>query len=143
MPRPSRILAALFALALGAAVRPLAFAPATAAPNDAIYRSLRGFEPTGPRVRVDPDHYAAVRVDTGLVRAALRGAPQAGAAGATVFSVPTPAGGTERFAVQRTQLMHPGLAAAHPEIATWACRSLDHPGTTIAMDVTPMGFHAS
>lgn len=143
MPRSFRILAALFALALAAAVLPLAWSSATAAPNDAIYRPLKGFEPTGPRVRVDPDQYAAVRVDTGLVRAALRGAPQAGAAGSTVFAVPTPAGGTERFAVQRTQLMQAGLAAAHPEIATWAGRSLDHPGTTIAMDVTPMGFHAS
>ncbi len=143
MPRPFRILAALFTLALAAAVLPLSWTSATAAPNDAIYRTLRGFEPTGPRVRVDPDQYTAVRVDTGLVRAALRGAPRAGAADSTVFSVPTPDGGTERFAVQRTQLMQAGLAAAHPEISTWAGRSLDHPGSTIAMDVTPMGFHAS
>jgi hypothetical protein len=39
--------------------------------------------------------------------------------------------------------MQSKLAAAHPEIATWAGRSLDHPGTTLALDVTPMGFHAS
>ena len=143
MPRPFRILAALFALALAAAVLPLAWSSASAAPNDAIYRPLTGFKPTGPRVRVHPDHYTAVRVDTGLVRSALRGTPEAGADGSTVFRVPTPSGGTERFAVQRTQLMQAGLAAAHPEISTWAGRSLDHPGTTIAMDVTPMGFHAS
>ncbi|MCB0896627.1 MAG: hypothetical protein KDB43_14870, partial [Nocardioidaceae bacterium] len=31
----------------------------------------------------------------------------------------------------------------NPDITTWAGRSLDHRGTTIAMDVTPMGFHAS
>jgi Metallo-peptidase family M12B Reprolysin-like len=143
MPRPFRILAALFALALAAAVLPLAWSSAGAAPNGAIYRPLTGFTPTGPQVRVHPDHYTAVRVDTALVRSALRGAPEAGADGSTVFRVPTPTGGTERFAVQRTQLMQAGLAAAHPEISTWAGRSLDHPGTTIAMDVTPMGFHAS
>ena len=39
--------------------------------------------------------------------------------------------------------MEPKLAAAHPEIATYAGRSLDHDGTTIALDVTPMGMHAA
>ena len=57
--------------------------------------------------------------------------------------MPTPTGGIERFAVQRTQAMEPKLAATHPEIRTWSGLSLDHPGTTIALDVTPMGFHAS
>ncbi len=143
MPRPFRSAAALFALALAATVLPLAWSSADAAPDPAIYRPMAGFKPTGPQVRVHPSHYSAVRVDTALVRAALRGAPRAGASDSTVFAVPTPTGGTERFAVQRTQLMQAGLAAAHPEIATWAGRSLDHPGTTIALDVTPMGFHAS
>ena len=44
--------------------------------------------------------------------------------------------------MQRTQVMQAELAAAHPEIPTWSGRSLDHPGSTIALDVTPMGFHA-
>ena len=57
--------------------------------------------------------------------------------------MPTPTGGFERFAVQRTQTMESELAAANPEILTWSGRSLDNPGTTIALDVTPMGFHAS
>ena len=57
--------------------------------------------------------------------------------------MPTPTGGTERFAVQRTQMMQAKLAAAHPELQTWSGVSLDHRGTTIALDVTPMGFHAS
>ena len=143
MSRPFRILAALAALALAAAVLPLTWSSAGAVPDGAVYRRLAGFEPTGPRVRVRPDHYNAVRVDTARVRSALSGAPAVGSTGSTVFRVPTPSGGTERFAVQRTQLMEAGLAAAHPEISTWAGRSLDHPGTTIAMDVTPMGFHAS
>jgi hypothetical protein len=143
MPRPLRTVAALFALAVAAAVLPLAGSSADAAPNDAMYRSLSSFEPAGPQVRVSPDHYAATRVDTGLVRAALADAPAAGAATSTTISIPTPTGGLERFAVQRTQMMQAGLAAAHPEIRTWAGRSLDHPGTSVALDVTPMGFHAS
>ena len=59
------------------------------------------------------------------------------------FRVPTPTGGFERFAVQRTQTMESKLAAANPDILTWSGRSLDNPGSTIALDVTPMGFHAS
>ena len=31
----------------------------------------------------------------------------------------------------------------NPDILTWSGRSLDNPGSTIALDVTPMGFHAS
>jgi len=107
MSRPFRMLAALSALALAAAMLPLAWSSASSAASavsdDGIYRRLPGFEPAGSRVRVHPDHYTAVRVDTALVRAALRSAPVAGSADATIFAVPTPAGGTERFAV-----------AAHP-----------------------------
>ena len=143
MPRPLRSVATFAALALAAAVLPLAWSTAEAAPDDAMYRPLSNFKPTGAKIRVEPKSYAAVRVDTDQVRAALAGAPALGAATSRVFRVPAPAGGTERFAVQRTQVMQAGLAAAHPDISTWAGRSLDHPGTTIAMDVTGMGFHAS
>jgi len=92
---------------------------------------------------VSPAHSKAYRVDTARIRAALSGAAAAGSARTTAFSVPTPTGVLERFAVQRTSVMEPRLAAAHPEIQTWAGYSLDHRGTTIAMDLTPMGFHAS
>ena len=142
MSRHLRSLAALAAAALAAAVLP-AGTTANAAPDGAMYRSLDGFRPSGPHVRVAPDHYQAFRVDTAQVRSALAAAPRAGAARSTEFAIPTPDGGLEHFAVQRTTLMQPKLAAAHPDISTWAGRSLDHRGTTVAMDVTPMGFHAS
>ena len=143
MRHPLRSVAASAALVLAAAALPLAWSSADAAPDDATYRTLASFKPTGPKVRVHPDDYAAVRVNTAQVRATLAAAPVAGSARETVFRVPTPDGGSERFAVQRTQLMQPKLAAAHPEIQTWAGRSLDNPGSTVALDVTPMGFHAS
>jgi hypothetical protein len=142
MSRHLRSLAALAAAALAAAVLPTG-TPASAAPDGALFRSLDGFRPSGPHVRVDPDHYRAFRVDTAQVRSTLAAAPRAGAARTTEFSIPTPTGGVERFAVQRTSVLSPELAAQHPEIATWAGESLDHPGTSVAIDVTPMGFHAS
>jgi hypothetical protein len=130
---------------LAAALLPVALSGASAAPPppDPAFGPMPGFTPTGAKVRVHPKRYRAVRVDTGQVRRELGSAPRVGAGSAVVFEVPTPSGGTERFAVQRSQVMQPGLAAAHPEIQTWSGRSLDHTGTTVALDVTPLGFHAS
>jgi hypothetical protein len=142
MSRHLRSLAALAAAALAVAALP-GSTTANAAQDGAMFRSLDGFRPSGPHVRVSPDHFQAFRVDTAQVSAALADAPRAGSEQTTEFSVPTPSGGVEHFAVQRTTLMQPKLAAAHPEIQTWAGRSLDHRGTSIAMDLTPMGFHAS
>jgi len=143
MPRRIRIAAVIATAALVAAGLPLALPTADAAPQDRTFSKLRNFTPTGAKVRVEPRDYAAVRVDTAAVRAALAGAPVVGSSGSTVLELPTPSGGTERFAVQRTQLMQSELAAAHPELRTWAGASLDHRGTSVALDVTPMGFHAS
>ena len=94
-------------------------------------------------MRVDPARFSAVRVDPRDVRAQLAGAPALGSSRSTVFELPTPSGGTERFAVQRSSVMQAKLAAAHPELRTWSGMSLDHRGTSVALDVTPMGFHAS
>ena len=59
------------------------------------------------------------------------------------LSLPAPGGGFERFAVAQSPVMEPGLAAKHPEIATYAGRGIDTPGATIRLDLTPVGFHAS
>ncbi len=137
------IVAVVAGLALAAAALPFTGLPAGAAPDDPLFRPLTAFEPAGDQVRVEPRHYSAVAVDVDAVRAQLAAAPRLGAATARVFELPTPAGGTEQVSVQRTQVMEHRLAAAHPEIQTWSGVSLDHPGTTVALDVTPMGFHAS
>ena len=39
-------------------------------------------------------------------------------------------------------MMESELAEAHPELATYAGRGVDDPAASIALDVTPMGFHA-
>ena len=60
-----------------------------------------------------------------------------------VLSLPAPGGGFERFAVHESPVMEPGLAAKHPEIKTYSGRGLDRPATTIRLDLTPLGLHAS
>src|SRR6478735_751390 len=140
MTRTHRILAASAAFALAAATLPLAFSAAGAADGDEIFQPVASFRPVGGELRVDPDSYTAVRVDMAALRDALADAPDAGAASSTEIDIPNPAGGMERFAVQETHVMQAGLAKAHPEIRTWAGHSLDHPGSTVALDATPMGF---
>ncbi|WP_148611719.1 reprolysin-like metallopeptidase [Nocardioides rubriscoriae] len=141
-PRRARLAAAV-AVVLAAAVVP-AVTPSSAAPAaDPAFRPLTGFKPSGDKIRVQPTRYAATRVDLRAVRAQLADAPVEGSGSGVDLAVPTPAGGTQRFAVTRSDVLAPELAAAHPEIATYTGRAVDDPTTTIALDVTPMGFHAA
>ncbi len=134
----ARRLTTLLAVVVGLGVLPaLSTSTATAAPEDQAFSALRGFEPTGSEVRVEPKDYAASRVDLAALRAELPGGD-----GSTVVEIPGPDGSLEAFRVQRSQTMESELAAAHPEIQTWSGVGVDDPQASIALDITPMGFHA-
>ena len=47
--------------------------------------------------------------------------------GPVVVSLPAPNGAFQRFELQRSELMAPGLAQEHPEIATFSGGGLDDP----------------
>lgn len=136
MPSRFRSLAASLAVVMGAGVLS-SIAPVAAAPDDTAFAPLRGFEPSGAKIRVEPTEYAATRVDLSALRADL---PSGGAT--AVVEIPGPDGSLESFRVQRTQTMESELAAAHPEIQTWSGVGVDDPRSSIALDITPMGFHA-
>ena len=110
MPSRSRRLAACLALVVGAGALS-SIAPVAAAPDDQAFAPLRGFEPTGAKVRVEPKEYAATRVDLGALRGSCPGGRLRGRRG------PRPDGRLQSFRVERTQTMESELAAAHPEIA--------------------------
>ncbi len=139
----SRTVRLVAAAALAAAVLP-AFGGSTsgAVADDSLYRPATSFKPSGES-RVAPDRFHAVRVDLAQARSLLSGAPRAADRSEFVFEVPTPSGSTERFSIHQTRTMERKLAAAHPDITTYAGRSLDHRGTTIALDLTPLGLHAA
>lgn len=131
-----RTLSVSIALVMGAGALS-SIAPATAAPDDTAFAPLRGFSLSGDKIRVEPKEYAATRVDLSALRADL---PSGDAT--AVVEIPGPDGSLESFRVQRSQTMESELAAAHPEIQTWSGVGVDDPQASIALDITPMGFHA-
>ena len=60
-----------------------------------------------------------------------------------VLSIPHPDGGFERFRLEETPVLEPGLAAKHPDIRTFTGTGIDDPSATVHADLTPLGFHAS
>ncbi|MEO9324241.1 reprolysin-like metallopeptidase [Nocardioides sp. C4-1] len=136
MPRVPARLAAATAVVLAAGLLPVVTSSPGAVAADPVFRPVPSFKPSGDKVRVAPSRFSAVRVDLAQVRAQLKGAK------ATV-DVPTPSGGMERFEVTRSDVLAPEIAREHPEIAAFEGRSVSDPTTTIALDVTPMGFHAA
>ena len=60
-----------------------------------------------------------------------------------VIALPAPDGTFQRFTLERSSIMAPGLARRHPEIRTYAGRGIDDRGATIHADLSPIGFHAS
>ena len=85
---------------------------------------------------VHTDRYAAYSLDRPVMQA--KRAP-----GAQEVVLPTPEGTFERFTLIDSPVMEPGLAAAHPEIKTYAGKGVDDKTATVRADLTPMGFHAS
>ena len=90
---------------------------------------------------IQPDRFRAYTLDDQALGNRLDA--RALRAAATVLTLPAPDGKLQRFAVEESPIMEPGLAARHPEITTYAGRGIDDPAATIRADQTPQGFHAS
>ena len=100
-----------------------------------LFTPLTGFRPgAGELVRVRPEEFRAYRVDLAGVRAALSGG------GTRTIDIPAPTGEVGTFRVTEDSVMEPALQAAHPDMRTYSGRG--PAGSTIRLDVTPMGFHA-
>src|SRR4051812_39722124 len=144
MRRP--VIGALAAMAL-------AFATPAAAHAQSHWDAVAGGLPgthAGAAAGVQPDAYHAFTLDQAGLKADLSTAREVGlrsraavAPSDTVISLPAPGGGMQRFAIKESPIMEDGLAAAHPEIKTYAGVGLDDPTATLRADTTPLGFHAS
>ncbi len=133
------LLSALFLLPLMAATTQAAQAspasPAPSADDGALFAPMSDFTlGKSPNVRVRPADYRAYRVDLAGLRAQL------GSGGKATLAIPDPAGTLTTFDVVEDSVMEADLQAAHPEIRTYS--GADANGSSIRLDVTPMGFHA-
>ncbi|WP_233513769.1 M12 family metallo-peptidase [Micromonospora craterilacus] len=151
-PRRGR-LAALLATVLAATMLPvLAVAtPASAAPSaDGPWRKVDGkpaATKSGRKAAIEAKRLAAYTVDRAGLKSQLDRAPmeqrRAARQQRQVVSLPAPDGTFQRFELVESPVMEAGLAAAHPEITTYAGTGVDDPTATIRADLTPLGFHAS
>lgn len=101
--------------------------------------------PRGARQNVQADHFRAYALDSARLRAALQSAPDEARrtpAEPLVLSLPTPTGGFERFAVERTALLAPELAEQYPHFLVLAGRGLDDPSAFVRLSWTDLGLHA-
>ncbi len=136
MTSPRRFIALLSALLLLPVLAvSTSFSTASAARDAGLFRPLDGFtQGKSDHVRVRPTEFTAYRVDLAGLRDRLAGGGQ------KTLEVPDPTGALTTFTVAEDSVMEPALQAAHPETRTYAGHGAD--GTTIRLDVTPLGFHA-
>lgn len=97
---------------------------------------------------IHPTSYSAYTLDRAGMASALASAPSEFSAaarrgGGVTISLPTPSGDFQRFRIESSPVMEPGLAAEHPEIQTYAGQGIDDPTESIRLDLTPLGFNAS
>jgi len=90
--------------------------------------------------------YSPFTIDHAQLRSLLDSAPDEFAPGArssaTVLTLPTPVGGTERFAVMESSIMEAPLQAKFPDIRTYIAQGIDNPAHVARLDYTYQGFHA-
>ena len=87
--------------------------------------------------------YRAVRFDLQTLRSTLDTAPtEHGDASQVTLALPMPDGSTQAFAVYRTQVMAPQLAARYPRIRSYVGRSIAHLEVEARLDDSPLGFSA-
>ncbi|CAM3979969.1 M12 family metallo-peptidase [Kibdelosporangium persicum] len=139
--RPARSLTALAIAGLAVALMPVLSTTAPAAP-------------TNPWTKADPASVAARSAKQADIRTSrfagftldrtlMQGQLGMRAAAAQEVLLPTPEGTFQRFSLVDAPVMEEGLAAAHPEIRTYAGKGIDDPTASVRADLTPLGFHAS
>ena len=98
----------------------------------------------GHKAQIKAGKLRAYTLDRGAAAEVLATAPaESPAIDGAVITLPAPTGELQRFALERTTVMAPELAAKHPEIATYAGKGIDDQTASIRADLTPQGFHAS
>ena len=147
--RLRRRLTGIAAVLLGVGLLP-AIPAAVAATDPVSAPELGRFEPLGTfelddaRARVTPSQFTAVAADVRGLRQDLASAPAADAVASdgAAITLPDPNGAPVKFAVSSVPVMEDELAAKFPQIQTYSGRQVDDSTRSVALEVTPTGFHA-
>lgn len=90
----------------------------------------------------EPVYYRALHADRGALQQALAAAPlEFTTTQGAELPLPMPDGSMQRFAVERSPIMEPALAARYPQIQTYRVTGIDDPAASGRLDLTPAGFH--
>ena len=110
-------------------------------------RAAKPVATPGRTVAVHAARFRSLTLDTAALSSVLALAPAENTLRAEtsplVVSLPAPNGSFQRFALQESAIMSPGLAARHPGIKTYSGPGVTDPSATIHADLSPLGFHAS
>lgn len=118
--------------------------PTAARPNGAA-------RPTGDRaIRVRGNRHSVVDLDPAALVSALVATPHvaegdrrsSGPSAVATIELPSPDGGTQRFAVVAAPVMAPALAARYPTITTYRGVGVDDPDASVRLSLSPDGLHA-
>lgn len=96
---------------------------------------------------VIPDRYRTFRLNQTLMKTILDSAPpefrdQYGMSN-TIITLPMPDGTFERFRIEQSLVVEPGLVEKFPELAaTYRGQGIDDPSATVRLDFMPAGFHS-
>jgi hypothetical protein len=124
---------------VGAMVASLGAANASAAAWRTVPSTSAG-APAPERVLVGRHH--VVQIDLAALKAQLASAPlERTGQGGVAVDLPWPDGTTRRFALEKSPVVEPALAARHPQIETYRGRGLDDPSATGRFSLGLTGFH--
>jgi hypothetical protein len=135
------------ALIIGAALLG-AVSAAAAEPPSPWHRFDESALPAGGERVIVPLRYRAVRLDRDALRETLAQAPleftaeASDSASAVYVHLPMPDGTDQRFRVEESPIMEPGLAAKFPEIKTYRGQGVEDGTASARLGWTAAGFHA-
>ncbi|HVF30188.1 MAG TPA: zinc-dependent metalloprotease family protein [Pyrinomonadaceae bacterium] len=97
--------------------------------------------------QVSPTRYRTFKLDKNIIGSILDNAPKEFSGQSrfmqTRLTLPTPDGKFERFEIEHSPIVEPGLLAKYPELGrTYIGRGIDDPTSTVRLDFLPGGFHA-
>jgi len=91
----------------------------------------------------NPTVFSLYTLDMNVLKAELRNAPSrnSGQESNVIIAFPKPNGTMQKFRIYEASVMHPELAARHPEIQSYVGKGIDDQTATIRFSTTLFGLH--